>query len=275
MRKLAVLGPKGTFSDSARIKYINKSNEEFEIFYYNTIDETFYSLEDECDLCIIPIENTLDGFVQRTLDLLLEMDVHIREEIKVPVQFSLIANANSVEDIKDVFVQFKTNGQCRQFLDKLKDVNIITTQSNMESFNLVQKKVKSQAGIIPLHMYDKSDCDFKIKNVTDSLNNVTRFVVVEKGEKRLNIYKDKEIKVPMYIMPDMDRPGILFDMLQEFSINKINLVAIMSRPQKTDMGKYNFYIEINGKYDEKDKIEKALRNISKNYKIKILGFYSL
>ena len=83
-----------------------------------------------------------------------------------------------------------------------------------------------------------------------SLNNFTRFVVVEKGENNDIVENGKNFKVPMYIMPSIDRPGILFDILHEFSVNNINLVAIMSRPTKTDMGKYNFYLEINGTYEQ-------------------------
>ncbi len=275
MRKLAVLGPKGTFSDNACSVFLNEEKEEFDVRYYNTIDETFHSIGKECDLGIIPIENTLDGFVQRTLDLLLEMNVHILKEISVPVQFSFVGNSEKIEDINKLYVQFKTNGQCRKFLDNLKNVNIITTDSNMESYNNVNKGISSEGGIIPCHMLKYANAKLKIDNVTDALNNFTRFVVVEKGENNDIVENGKNFKVPMYIMPSIDRPGILFDILHEFSVNNINLVAIMSRPTKTDMGKYNFYLEINGTYEQIEVVKRALDNIKKQYGLKILGFYSL
>ena len=100
MIKLAVLGPKGTFSDSASALYIKNTATDMERVYFSTIDEAFHSVGKGCDIGIIPIENTLDGYVQRTIDLLSEEDVHIKEELAIPVQFSLLANAKNKEDIK-------------------------------------------------------------------------------------------------------------------------------------------------------------------------------
>lgn len=82
--------------------------------YYPTIDEVFNAVCNDdgtgvCDIGIVPIENTLDGYVQRTLDLLLEKQVGILDEHMVPVQFALVANSHSVEDISTLYVQFKAN----------------------------------------------------------------------------------------------------------------------------------------------------------------------
>ena len=275
MEKIAILGPRGTFSDSASIEYINKFNNDLEQIYYSTIDDAFHSVGAECEVGIIPVENTLDGYVQRTLDLLLEMNVYIENEISIPVQFSLVSNTKNIEDIKKLYVQFKTNGQCRKLIDSLCDVQIITTESNMESFNKIEEGNTGEAAIIPGHMFEHSTSPFKIKNVTDAVNNYTRFIVVREGELKVDITDNKDIKVPLYIMPENDRPGILFDILKEFSLNKINLVSIMSRPTKLDMGAYNFYIEINGKFKQKEKIISTLKKINEDYKIKILGFYSI
>ena len=275
MEKIAVLGPRGTFSDSASIQYIKKFNNDLEQIYYSTIDDAFHSVGMECEVGIIPVENTLDGYVQRTLDLLLELNVYIENEISIPVQFSLISNTKNIEDIKKLYVQFKTNGQCRKFIDSLNDVQIITTESNMESFDKIKEGNIGEAAIIPGHMFEHSSAPFKIKNVTDAINNHTRFIVVREGALKVDIVNNKDIKVPLYIMPDNDRPGILFDILKEFSLNKINLVSIMSRPTKLDMGTYNFYLEINGDFKQKEKIINTINKIKEDYKIKILGFYSI
>lgn len=275
MEKIAVLGPNGTFSDSASIEYINEFNNELEQVYYSTIDDAFHSVGDECEVGIIPVENTLDGYVQRTLDLLLEMNVYIENEISIPVQFSLVSNTENIEDIKKLYVQFKTSGQCRKFIDGLRDVQIIITESNMESFNKAEEGNIGEAAIIPGHMFEHSTASFKIKNVTDSINNYTRFIVVRQGDLKVDITDNKDIKVPLYIMPDNDRPGILFDILKEFSLNRINLVSIMSRPTKLDMGTYNFYLEINGDFKQKEKIINTINKIKEDYKIKVLGFYSI
>jgi len=274
LEKIAVLGPKGTFSDSASMEYINKLDNKPTQVYYPTIDEAFYSIGKECQLGIIPVENTLDGFVQRTLDFLLEMDLYIESEVRIPVQFSLISNVEYLKDIRKLYVQFKASGQCRNFIDSLDDVSILTTQSNMESFNIVEGGNFGEGAIIPKHMLSCSNANFKIDNVTDSENNYTRFIIVRQGGIKCDLKNDKSIKVPLYIMPEGDKPGMLFEMLKEFSSKHINLVSIMSRPTKLNMGTYNFYLEIDGKYNQKDIIKESIKKMSKEYKLKVLGFYS-
>ena len=100
MEKIAVLGPEGTFSDCAVKKYLDVYDLDMGPVYYPTIDETFHSVGKNCRYGMIPIENTLDGYVQRTLDLMLEMDVQVIDEIIIPVQFSLVANAVSYTHLK-------------------------------------------------------------------------------------------------------------------------------------------------------------------------------
>lgn len=121
MENLAVLGPEGTFSDSASKAYLTQNNLDLHRLYYPTVDDVFHAVGKTCGYGIVPVENTLDGYVQRSLDLLLEMDIHIIQEIAVPVQFSLIANTDRLQDINTLYVQFKTNGQCREFIDSLQN----------------------------------------------------------------------------------------------------------------------------------------------------------
>ena len=141
---IAVLGPKGTFCDKSYEEYNKKyetvHGKSLEPIYCPTIDDVFEQLctNEACEYAVVPVENMLDGYVQRTLDLLLEKNVYIVDENQVAVQFSLLANAEKIEDIRKIYVQFKTNGQCRQFLHTLHDAEIVTTNSNMESYYKIQ-----------------------------------------------------------------------------------------------------------------------------------------
>ena len=86
MKNIAVLGPRGTFTDCASIIYKQKQKIDINQVYYPSIDETVYSIGKECELAIMPVENTLDGYVQRSLDLLLEMNLHrINSELNVKI----------------------------------------------------------------------------------------------------------------------------------------------------------------------------------------------
>lgn len=272
MKKVAVLGPKGTFSDSALKEYA-KNGKELSACYYSTINEVFRHIGKDCDIGIIPIENTLDGYVQRSLDMLMELNLLITSEVTIPIDFSLVANVKNIEDIKRLYVQFKTHGQCMAVIDNLDDVEIITTSSNMESYNLVKNGVYGDSAIIPRHMY--YDADFTIETVTDSENNYTRFLVLEPNTIKNILSKDENIKVALFVIPNIDRAGILYEILDEFNKKNINLCSIMSRPTKQNMGTYNFYIELSGKYEEKDCILETLENLKNKYNLKILGIYSM
>lgn len=293
--KIAVLGPKGTFSDKAGSEYKKKNSLDIadsmtglESVYCQTIDDVFEAVcpkegsseKDICELGIVPIENTLDGYVQRTLDLLLEKDVYIMDENLVSVQFALVGNCENLNEVNKLYVQFKANGQCRQFINSLKNVDIITTQSNMDSYYKI-KDTKGTAAIVPKHIAVNEGSRFVIDNVTDADNNHTRFVIFRRGNLKVNEFcqsnlsskTDKKVRIPVCIMPNTDRPGILFEILKCFHDKQINLISIMSRPTKQIMGTYNFYIEIDGLYEELNVILEALSQIRRYNDIKILGIY--
>lgn len=281
--KIALLGPEGTFSDMAYMEYAK--DKSLQPVYCATIDEVFEQVceKEECDYGIVPIENTLDGYVMRTLDLILEEDVVILDENKVKVQFSLVGNVSGEEEIKQLFVQFKANGQCRKYINSLHGVKLVTTESNMESYYKIGDE-PGNAAVVPMHVAADTEKKYIIDNITDADNNYTRFVIFKKGRVDLkNVKKDEntrtflekqKIRIPVYIMPAVDKPGVLFEILREFYDKRINLLSIMSRPTKHEMGTYNFYIEIDGLYEALDEIAITLNNIKKENDIKILGIYS-
>ena len=274
MKNIAVLGPKGTFTDCASIVYKQKLKIDINQVYYKTIDETFYSVGKQCDLAIVPVENTLDGYVQRSLDLLLEMNLHIIYELYIPVQFSLVTNAKNLTDIKTLYVQFKAKGQCTKIIKQLTGKKIIITESNIESLDMVKEGTQGDAAIIPRHMFNSDEYSFGIENVTDSENNHTRFLVVEPLNSKNKFELSKDIKISLYVLEANDKPGMLFKILKEFSNENINIVSIMSRPTKKNMGKYNFFIELKGLVKDKELIVETIDRINKEFNIKILGIYS-
>jgi prephenate dehydratase len=274
MKQLAILGPKGTFSDSACQKYLSVSDEILTPVYYHTIDDTFFAVGTECEYGIIPIENTLDGYVQRSLDLLLEKPMHIITDLTVPVQFSLSAKASSLSEIRRLYVQFKTKGQCLKLIHQLKDVKIITTESNMESLDCLQNGTEGDAAIIPHHIYQEGAYPFGIENVTDSTQNYTRFIVIEPKKSSRQNHLTTSIKASLSILDAADRPGELFRILKTFSEQHVNIVSIMSRPTKKSMGTYHFYLELNGNREDKKRIEETVQMISKTSNVQLFGIYS-
>lgn len=286
---IAVLGPKGTFSDKVCLEYDKLYNERYgehlTPVYCSTIDDVFEHVcpkEDGkvvCELGIVPIENTLDGYVLRTLDLLLEKNVFVVAENMVSVQFSCIANAKGIDDIERLYVQFKANGQCRSFINSLTNASVITTESNMESYYKVGTEKKS-AAIVPAHIAKDVTNELVISNVTDSDSNYTRFVIFKREENieeaissAIKSISETKVRIPVCIMPYCDRPGVLYEITKIFFENKINLISIISRPTKQGMGNYNFYIEIDGLFDRLNIILSAIEELKKSNDIKILGIY--
>lgn len=297
MIKVALLGPKGTFTDLAYIKYNNiilkQSSvlEDAKTKYLKSIDEVVREVKESSCLGIIPVENTLDGYVQRTLDLLLEEEMFAIDEVIVPVNFSLIANCKDINEIRNIYVQFKANGQCRKLINSLHNANIITTNSNMESFYSLSSENYTDAAIVPSHI--KASDKLTIENIADSSNNYTRFFVIttkENVNKNNQLINDlinsslgekqyNKVKVNVCIIPENDRPGLLFDILSSIYENHINMVSIMSRPTKNDLGTYNFFIEMEVLREEEDVVFKTIDLIKAHNKydvdIKILGKYYL
>lgn len=259
--KIGILGPKGTFSDVAFHKY--KKDQQMEAFYYTTLEETTQSLS-VLDKIIVPLENTLEGYVQQILDFLIREKVYIEEELLVPVQFSLIKKDKS-SDIKNIYVQFAAKGQCQIFLQSLKDISLTLTSSNTQSLHLFNESDETHAAIIPTHLANKN-----CQNVTDIKENYTRFIVLSKNKTSINNHASK---VSLVVVPTNDRPGLLYDILYIFKSLNINLTSIMSRPQKDKMGKYHFFIEFNIENNIETQITKLINQAKENFDIKILGIY--
>lgn len=263
--KLGLLGPKGTFSDVARIKYEEKTNQKFECVYFPTINQVFTNSSD-LDLIIVPIENTLDGHITQSLDEILNKGLHIIDEIMVEVSFSFMSNAKSINDVNKLNVQFKAKGQCVNFINELKcDINV--TESNIESLELLRKN-PTDGAIVPHHVFDDS-YNIAIENVTDSLNNQTKFFVLSKTELKAGT----KCNFCMKTIFD-DRKGLLCDILKIFDKYDFNLAFILSRPTKLEFGKYNFFAEIN-EITNFNKLYEAFKEIENNHlaKVEILGIY--
>lgn len=270
--KIAVLGPRGTFSELACNKYCRYNNIKAEYQFYPSVMKVAHAINDN-DLCILPLENTLDGFLQETIDVMLQNDYQIITDLKIPVDFSFVGNSKDISNIKKVYVQFKAKGQCLDFLTKY-DFKIIQTDSNIESLDLCLAADETAGAIIPFHKGHDYDFPLLVEGVTDKKNNFTRFIVIDKNKTKPLVSKHFKCCLCVYAL--IDKPGILFNLLKNFNDEKINLGVIMSRPTKEEIGKYNFYIECLGNENDLDNLNNVIKvlNGSIEYKTKILGIYS-
>ncbi len=272
MDYISVLGPQGTFSDIAANKYLDFFKYNFEIKYFQTITKTGEAAN-TYGHAILPFENTLDGYVLDTIDLLSNNEFKILSEIYVKVKFCFVTNAKKIEDVKKVYVQFKAKGQCVDFISNY-DFDFIITQSNIESYDLLKNSDNTFGAIIPIHKLDMEEFETIICDITDLEANETRFIAI--GPNNELPYLNNKRKCSLMIYFKEDKPGLLYEILRYFEDSKINLSSILSRPARTKMGVYNLYFEFNFNDYEEEQVNKmfTLMNNNKNYEIKVFGIYS-
>jgi prephenate dehydratase len=270
MKHIATLGPKGTYSDIATEQYLSNSPEMFTTKYYNSFKSIFAAIGTDCDQGVLPIENFSEGFVQIVLDLLAYTDLEIIQEISLPVNFSFIANTEDSKDIKTLYVQYVAKGQCSEFIENIGNVEIVSTESNAASFETFMKQTQACGAIVPNHVILGTSLSLVLNNVNDYPENQTRFIVLAK--KSVGKIAGKTYKTSLLVKDDKNYPGLLVDILSSFSKRHIDLYSIISRPTKRQMGKYHFFIDIDG-YIEDRNVRESIEEISNINKVQILGSY--
>ena len=256
----------------ASLKYIESCKEAHDIEYFSSIKKALNSVGDSCDIAVLPIENFSEGFVSLVLDHIIDSDLSIVSEIVLPIQFSFVSNTRDVSKIDRLFVQFVAKGQCSEYIEALTKTDIISTESNIESLNMVIREPENSAAIVPSGSFDPSGFNTVVENVNDYKNNQTRFLALSKDRRAIDINICSNWKTSLVILDDHDRPGLLAEILTSFASRKINLTSIISRPTKVVFGRYNFLIDINGHFEDQAVLE-AINEISHIAKVKNMGSY--
>ena len=264
--RIATLGPQGTFSHEAVLKRDKKA----EISFKNTVWDVFEAVAcNDANEGVVPIENSVSGTVGLTADALMEFDLNIIGEIILPIKHNLVGH-DGMKDIKTLYVHPATYEQCEKFVRKnLNGVKIIHTASNAASADIIAKKKDStKAAIVSAEAVGIYKLKVLKKDVQDSKFNVTRFVVIAKREAK----RTGHDRTSIAIYPQVDKPGLLYNLLGEFANRKVNLTKIESRPSKGRLGDYIFFIDMQGSKED-EKIKEAFKAIEENFFLKILGSY--
>ena len=264
--RITTLGPEGTFSHAAAMKHDKNAS----ILFADTIRDVFEAVaKNKADFGIVPVENSIAGTMGRTLDLLMEFKLRISAEEILPISHNL-AGFGRISDIKILYLHPQTYEQCELFIKKnLPKAEIMQTSSNGKSAGIVAKaKDKSKASIIPKTAAGIYKLKVLKRDVQDNRFNVTRFLVVGNTDSKKTGYDRTSIA----IYPQIDRPGLLYDMLGEFAKRNINLTKIESRPSKGRLGDYVFCIDFQGHRTEKNTAE-ALKKLEKSFFVSIFGSY--
>ncbi len=266
--KVGYLGPKGTFSYEACDNYCKKDQEKIE---YRTITETILALEDdEVDEVIVPIENSLQGCVTDAIDTLIQNeDIKVKDEILLDINQNLMSNGNyNVEEIEKVYSHPQALAQCKEYLEKnLPNAKIVPVESTSYAAQKVSVSNEKYACIGNIACLEVYKLKLIKKEIQDNIFNKTKFWVLSKKE------NDKIEKNKMSIIFSVkDKPGALYNALEIFKKYNLNLTKIESRPAKTVLGEYFFWIDVTT--NENGSEMKAVYEIKeKDIYIRILGIY--
>jgi len=295
--KIGILGPAGTFSEDAAGLWLKGRNEKAEMKYYETIFDVSESLlRKEVDYGIVPIENSLEGSVGETLDMLSSEnreEIQIVGEVLVPINICLLAQTFEKSLIKTVVSHPHALAQCKQFIrEQLKGVEVKSVDSTASAAKLASQS-EEIAALASKAAAQKYDLNILEENVQSGAlphepaspgrgynDSVTRFVVLSSsavssasGIKTAPTPTGRDkTSVLIYLN---DYPGALYDVLGEFVQRGINLTKIESRPSKRALGDYMFHIDCEGHIEE-EKVKETLEAIARKVAmLKILGAYPM
>ena len=264
--KVAFFGPKATFTHQACMQYFGLSAE---FVPEKDIADVFNDVEkDKADFGVVPIENTTEGVVNHTIDMLVTSDIKICAEIILEVSISLLNKTGKIVDVKKICSHPHAIAQCRQWLKKhLPDIPVFDVSSTAIAAQTAIED-PSTAAIASEFAATHYDLQVVERKIEDHANNFTRFLVI--GKKSPDKSGDDKTSVMFAVK---DEPGALYKMLKPFAERGINLTKIESRPQKGKAWEYIFFVDMDGHISD-SKVSKAIKELeAKCSFMKILGSY--
>ncbi len=263
--KVAYLGPEATFTHLAAMK---RFGSQVNFIPSASISDVFLEVErGQADYGVIPVENSIEGAVTHTLDMLIDSDLKICAQVILNVSHNLLARCK-IASIKRVYSNPQVFGQCRLWLrENLVWAEKIEVSSTTRAAQIAAKEKSS--GAIASALAAKV---YKLKllagDIEDSPHNATRFLVVGIRQ-ALETGRDKT----SLVFSIKDKVGALHDMLIPFMKYKINLTKIESRPSKKKAWDYFFFVDLIG-HSDNPRVAKALSELEQKCRfLKVLGSY--
>jgi prephenate dehydratase len=275
--KIAYLGPAGTFTEDALLEAVGGG--EFEPLRTATIADAILAVErGEAERALVPIENSTEGSVRPTLDTLaFEAEgVTIVGEHDHAVHIHLIAREGAeLGAIEAVLSHPQPLAQCARFLrEELPDVERRGVSSTAAAVRMVGESERPWAALGARSAAALYGCEIVREGVEDEADNVTRFVWIARAGTAIEGSGPRKTSL-VFSELGADHPGALVDALHEFSSRGINLSRIESRPLRQGLGRYMFFVDLEGGIED-DTVGEAMAALrSKAESVRVLGSYPL
>ena len=272
MKKMGVLGPLGTHSEAAAHYLTSRLPEQRELVVYPDIFAVIQAVESgEVDSCLVPVENSLEGAINITLDTLARSDdLQVMRELIWPVHNQLMARPG-VSAVHRIYSHPQPISQCWGYLQAhYPAVEVVKVASTARAAEIVaEEPVASGAaaictqrggelnGLVPL-----------ATEIQDSMSNATRFFELQRRSEESVLPHEK-----MLVICEIDgkKPGALYEVLKEFAERGINMTRIESRPARTELGAYIFFFDLE-MADNEQELQASLVAVRQKSKwLKMLG----
>jgi chorismate mutase/prephenate dehydratase len=264
--KIAFLGPEGTFTQAAALKHFGHSVRAAPLA---TIDDVFREVEaGECHYGVVPVENSIEGVVNHTLDMFMNSSLKICGEVELRIHHHLLGRDCSIDGLKRVYAHQQALAQCRRWLSNhLPRAEQIALASNAEAARRAADEpgTAAIAGDAAAAIYGLQSL---AQNIEDEADNTTRFLII--GHQSTPPSGDDKTSL---IFTTPNQPGALYTMLAAFAENGISMMRIESRPSRRGMWDYFFFIDIEGHVKD-PAVAKALKDLKdRAAMLKLLGSY--
>ena len=268
-RTLAFLGPSGTYTEEAALLY----DPTAELRPYPNISAVGHAVAaNETEQGVAPIENSIEGSVNFTLDLLIsEISLFISYEIVIPIEHYLMGQPGTrLEDVQVVYSHPQALAQCRDYLERnftnaVRSASLSTAQAVGDAMS----SDSPAAAIAPRRSAALYNAEILASGIQDVAANATRFVVLSKSDHE----PTGNDKTSLFFTFAEDLPGQLYAVMGEFARREINLAKIESRPTKQSLGQYVFFIDCDG-HREDPLMSEAIEAIrGKVSLLRVLGSY--
>ena len=266
--RVAYLGPPGTFSEQAALLH----DPQAQLMPFTTVGAVAAAVDSGmADEGVVAIENSLEGSVTDTLDILIhESRLAIRRELVLPIEHCLLAKpGTSAGQIETIYSHPQALGQCRRFLERC--FPKARLEASLSTTTAVEQLMEHEgsAAIATLRASELYGTAVLAQGIQDNRNNETRFVVLAASDSA----PTGRDKTSFAFSVAQDRPGSLVDVLKEFSQRQINLAKIESRPTKQELGKYVFLVDLEGHRSEPAVAEALQKVEAQAYFFKVFGSY--
>jgi prephenate dehydratase len=244
--RVAYLGPPGTFGEEAALRVAAGG----ELLPFPSHAAVAAAVDaGMADAGVMAIENSINGSVAETLDILIhETDLQIQQEIVLPVEHNLLVKPGSKPgDVRVIYSHPQALGQCRKFLERcFPTAQAEAALSTAEAVALALKRDGDAAAIATVRAAELYGAEILARGIQDTPNNVTRFLVVGR-ERQARTGRDRTSIAFTFAE---DRPGSLAGVLNEFARRGVNCSKIESRPTRAAFGEYVFLIDFEGHVDD-------------------------